>query len=212
MDFDGEFETHITVCLDELNSLEELKQWGIDHGLKYLHIVLGRGLTPSQPMLTRRGNGKLSNELATSINLSQSLKTAGFLVTRIKIEAAIVNNDIPQSSAESSGIESDRYFEHHIKLLLEPSADNTILANLAEKHSAHLSHNALRIQSDGCREWFVTQRCYSVGRNEARKQLNILLKAIAELNHTVLDVKEEYVVYDSNLAIDEGWIQSENRL
>lgn len=207
MEFIGEFETHITVCLKDLNRVEALKQWGINHGLKLLHIVLDRGVTVSQLMLTRHGQGSLTNELKVAFDSSQSLNAERFTVTRIKIEVALSNNLVPQSNTEALNHPCDRYFEHHIKLLLELSADILPLIDLAEKHSAHLSRNLFQTRSDQYHERFVTQRCISVGRVEAQQQLQTLLKAIATLGYLAIEIEAEFVVYDSNLDLDAGWIQ-----
>ncbi len=207
MEFSGEFETHITVFLKDLDRVEALQKWGINHGLKLLHIVLDRGINVSQLMLTRHGQGSLKNELKVAFDSTQSLNAEGFTVTRIKIEAALSNQGVPQSNAEALNHSCDRYFEHHIKLLLEPSADILPLIHVAEGHSAHLSRNLFQTRSDQYHERFVTQRCISVGCVEAQQQLQSLLKAIANLAYFAIDVEAEFVVYDSNLDLDTGWIQ-----
>jgi len=212
MEFTGEFETHITVGLKDSNQFEALQAWGIARGLKFIHIVLDRGIHVSQLMLTRHGKGGLTDQLKIASDSSKSLNAEGLSVARIKIEAAPWNQDVPQSNAEAVNHPGDRYFEHHIKLLLEPSANIVTLRELAEAHSAHLSRNVLRIRNDDYRERFVTQRCLAVGRVEARQQLQNLLNAIAPLGYLVLEVEEEFVVYDSNLKIDAGWILSPEQL
>jgi hypothetical protein len=207
MQFPGEFETHITVLLDEQASIERLQQWGIDHGLHCLHIVLDRGDTTSQPMLTRHGNGEFTDELKKAMELRQLLNAEGFQVVRVKIEAAPDNSGVPQSNPEAANHPSNGYFEHHIKLVLESGDDMLSLTELAAQHSAHLSRNALRIRDDNRSERFITQRCLSVGRVEARQQLQALLDALVPLRHTVIKIEEEFVVYDNNLALDAGWIR-----
>src|SRR4028119_1202234 len=207
MEFTGEFETHITVGLKDSNQFEALQAWGIARGLKFIHIVLDRGIHVSQLMLTRHGKGGLTDQLKIASDSSKSLNAEGLSVARIKIEAAPWNQDVPQSNAEAVNHPGDRYFEHHIKLLLEPSANILPLIDLAEKHSAHLSRNLFQTRSDQYHERFVTQRCISVGRVEAQQQLQTLLKAIATLRYVAIDVEAEFVVYDSNLDLDAGWIQ-----
>lgn len=204
--FTGDFETHITVSLDGDDGMERLREWAGGHGFKCLHIVLDRGVSASQPMLTRHGRGNLPGELTAASAASHDLSVAGFPVTRIKIEAAPWNEDVPQSSAEGAEQPPDRYFEHHIKLLLNPGGDCAALAQTASQHGAHLSRNALKLREDSRQERFVTQRCYGVGRVEARQQFEALLNAIAPLGYPILKVEEEFVVYDSNLALDAGWI------
>src|SRR5262249_31738723 len=114
MEFTGEFETHITVGLYSDDQIESLNRWGINHGLKCLHIVLARGATVSQPMLTCHGQGALTAELRKAVALAESLQAAGFPALRIKIEAAAANPGVPQSDATVSGQPPERYFEHHI--------------------------------------------------------------------------------------------------
>ena len=206
MEFTGEFETHLTVSLSEPDRIEMLRQWGAEHGLKCLHILLDRGETPSQPMLTRQRKSILSTELETARSIARSLGAEGFPVVRIKIEAAPWNLDIPQSDADAAGQPPDRHFEHHIKLLLPGDTDIASLVECAEKHTAHLSRNALRKREDGQHERFVTQRCYGVGQIEAKQRLNQLQDALAAFPYPILETEEEFVVYDSNLAVDAGWI------
>lgn len=205
-EFAGEFETHITVRLGPQRGVEALREWAAEHGLKCLHIVLDRGVTPSQPMLTRRGQGDLAGELRVASALCRSLDAEGFPVIRVKIEAAPWSEGVPQSDAEADGHPADRYFEHHIKLLLDNRVLVSPLEQIAERHGAQLSRNALRVRDDDRHERFVTQRCYSVGRGESRRRLETLLCEVAAFGHPILEVEEEYVVYDSNLAVDAGWI------
>ena len=207
MEFAGEFETHLTVRLDGAQSMEALQAWAVRNGLKCIHIVLERGRTPSQPMLNRRGHGAFSSELATASELSRRLNADGFVVSRLKIEATPWNLDVPESDREASAHHRERYFEHHVKLALDPSAATAALIELAQGHSAHLSRNAMRIRDDGRHERFVTQRCPAVGRSTACRQLHDLLEALAAGGYQVLDVEEEFVVYDSNTALDAGWIE-----
>jgi hypothetical protein len=209
MKFTGEFETHITVQPPQPKSFAALVDWANTHSLQLLHIVLDRGNTRSQPMLTRRSSGTLINELQTAKSISTALQNANFLVTRIKIEAALANQGIPQQDEEIWQHPADRYFEHHIKLCLAPTLPLQPLRQLALEHSAHLSYNQLRLRSDGQQERFITQRCPRVGQINARYQLQKLLAAIrADAYQPPIKIEEEFVVYDSNLSIDDGWIES----
>lgn len=208
MEFTGELETHLTVCLQKTKSIDELRDWGAMHRLKCLHIVLEKGEVPSQPMLTRRAIGKLPDEIVAADRLKELLIEDGFAVSRIKIEAAPWNEDVPQSAAEIKEHSSQRYFENHIRILCDSQADTFELIRTVTNHSAHLSRNALRRRHDnGLEERFVTQRCRKDGYTESRDRLNALLHEVRALGYIVIDVEEEYVVYDSNLAIDAGWIQ-----
>ena len=208
MEFTGEIETHFTVHLNETKSIAELQTWGAAHSLKCLHIILEQGSVTSQPMLTKRASSILSDELAAAHRLKELLISQGFPVLRVKIEAAPWNEDVPQSTAEAIEQSPERYFESHIRILCGKEADNSELIEAVTPHSAHLSRNALRRRADDSEERFVTQRSSKVGFAESRSRLNALLRTIRILGYTVIDVEEEYVVYDSNLEIDAGWIQT----
>lgn len=58
--FAGEFETHLTVAhSSRADDEDRLRGWAERHGVKYTRIMLDRGATPDQPMLTVRGHGFL---------------------------------------------------------------------------------------------------------------------------------------------------------
>ena len=114
MEFTGELETHLTVCLGKTKTVAELQEWGQTYDLKCLHIVLERGDVTSQPMLTRRASGKLTGEIGTALHLKELLTADGFQVMRIKIEAAPWNEDVLQSLREITNPATEKYFESHI--------------------------------------------------------------------------------------------------
>jgi hypothetical protein len=206
VEFEGEFETHVTIRADARADIDPLRIWAVRHGLSFHHIVLDRGQTPSQPMVGRRSYGRLTSALAAANTLASQLAADRFAVARIKIEASPENHDIPESDAEASSKHGSRYFEHHVKLALDSNTDIPALVGLAREHAAHLSRNALRLREDGRSERFVTQRCYRVGRLTARKCLADLLNRLKVTGYAILDVEEEFVVYDSEPGIDAGWL------
>lgn len=206
MEFAGDLETHLTVATHQANASDALRRFADLHGLKYLHIMLDRGQTVSQPMLTRHARGGLSNELSIARDLARKLDTAGFAVTRIKVEAAPFNQDVPQTDGDVTGLEGNLYFEHHVKLLVGRDTDLTTLTQLASRHQAHLSRNALRVREDGQLERFVTQRCWSVGRATAEQRLDALRQELVSAGWMIVDIEAEFVIYDNNLEVDAGWI------
>jgi hypothetical protein len=209
MQFAGEFETHLTIEPRSARDVHSLRAWAVEHRLKYVHIILARGQTASQPMLTRHGRGTLSTELEIASALSHQLSLAGFIVSRIKLEVPPHNPDVPQHDADDAAAQPpDRYFEHHVKLLLNDDANTHAICNLAQRHGAHLSRNAFRVRADASQERFITQRCHQVGRPTARRNLEALLADLSKLNCPVIEVEQEFVVYDSNLAVDAGWINT----
>lgn len=210
MMFSGEFETHLSVEAHD-EQIPGLQKWAEQHGWRCLHIVLARGTTVSQPMLTRRACGHLVEQIQAASKQAIRLAHAGFPVTRVKVEAAPWNAGVPQDEQEASRVgrrpEHNGYFEHHVKLVLAGGADEAELAGMAMKHGAHLSRNALRMRADGHSERFVTQRVHG-GRNGAQCRLDALLVDLQPLGHPVLEVEQEYVVYDSNESMEAGWIEA----
>src|SRR5690606_4851849 len=73
--------------------------WAAEHGLKFTHIELDAGETPSQPMVTYHGHGTLTGELAVARERSEALAAAGFPVLRTKIEAAPADHGVPADRA-----------------------------------------------------------------------------------------------------------------
>ncbi|WP_241562506.1 hypothetical protein [Streptomyces hoynatensis] len=209
-DIHGELETHLTVDCPA-SGVGELAAWAAGRGLGFVHIVLARGRSRSQPMVTLRGNGSAAGRAAETGRLAAELAAAGYPVVRTKTEAAPWAQGVPQHDAAAGAGHPGRYFEHHVKLLLPPGHDRAALERLVLPHAAHVSWNARRVRADGHEERFVTQRCARVGRATAEERLTALLEALAAppVPHRIVEVEREYVVYDSNLALDDGWITEE---
>lgn len=197
--FEGDFETHLTVAADRAGAL---RRFAAAHGFKCLQIELARGARPLQPMLSWRGRGDLTQQRERAAAVAAQLRAAGLAPLRIKIEAAPGNRGVPRDDA---GAVAGRYFESHIKLLLPAGADLAALAARLGGHGAHLSRNALRTRADGLDERFATQRSGG-GLDRARAGLRALLAELDAMGLRRAGVETEYVVYDDNLAVDDGWI------
>lgn len=202
--FDGMFETHLTVRLPGEDD-ESLARYAREHGLRYARILLDQGAAPQQPMLSYTGEGTLPGRLAVSARKAAELRETGFDVVRVKIEAAPWNADVPQSAAEASVLSAGCYFEHHVKLLLADDAEAEAVRRIGARHAGHVSRNARRSLSDGRQERFLTQRCRLVGRPEARRRLDLLLRDLEQAGHQAIEAEEEFVVHDDNLDLDRGW-------
>ncbi|MFF3870891.1 hypothetical protein [Streptomyces sp. NPDC001978] len=207
----GEFETHLTVRARPGGDADEpLRRWAARHGMKFTRIVLDRGHHPDQPMLTYQGNGILARQRTAAREWTARLRDAGFEVARVKIEAAPWNKGVPHDrTAAAEPPYAACHFEHHVKLALtDTTAELPLLRDLATRHDAHVSRNARRALDADCHERFVTQRCHGVGRTEAGHSLAALLTALTDAGFPVVEVEEEYVVYDDNPAVDAGWLDT----
>jgi hypothetical protein len=201
----GDFEVHLTLTAGTDVPDATTRKLADQHGLTFIHIRLDRGATPSQPMFTGRASGTLTHLRRVADGWSAALRAEGLDVVRVKIEAAPWCRGIPATDEQAADEPGERYFEHHVKLLLDP-ADLTGLAALVEPHGAHLSRNARRHRDDGRHERFVTQRCHRVGQPTARERLADLRRALTAAGLTIVEVEEEYVVADDNLTVDAGWL------
>lgn len=204
MDFAGEFETHLTVRLGTLARLPQLQAWAAARQMKCLHIVLPRGEVRSQPMLSWRGRGSLPQQVERANRQVAELAADGFASCRVKIEAAPWNEDVPFEDHEATN--PAHYFEHHLKLAVDPGDDLNDLAALALRHGAHLSRNALKDGQSGRQTRFLTQRCWCQGRRSADRALSELGNQVMRLGYLVAKSEQEFVVYDDNLPIDRGWL------
>lgn len=200
----GDFEAHLTVRATGAEQVDDLERYAAAHGVKFAHIVLARGRVPDQPMLTVRCSGTIAEVRDSVEGQAQRLEEDGFPVVRAKIEATPWSAGVPATDPEAIALGARYYFEHHVKLLLEPDFDPAGLAGIAAAHAAHLSANARRIRADGRTERFVTQRCRLVGDATARTRYDALIAALQ--NYEILSAEREFVVHDSDESIDDGWI------
>ncbi|MFI6866514.1 hypothetical protein [Nocardia sp. NPDC050406] len=207
--FRGDFEAHLTVRADDPDSIDAFETYAAAQGLKFIHIVLARGRTPGQPMVTVRSSGTYAAVRDSVDKLASRFAVDGFPVVRVKIEATPWTEGVPDSDERARALGEHYYFEHHVKLLLPQDYDTTALATVAEPHSAHVSVNARRTRPDGRAERFITQRCRLVGTPTAQSRLDSLLTALRAADLDIASVEREFVVYDSDESLDAGWIVEE---
>ncbi|MFE0434349.1 hypothetical protein ACFW2K_05250 [Streptomyces nigra] len=193
------YETHVTVRCADAAETGRLRRWAAAEGLKLTVIELARGRTPSQPMLTLTGAPSRATAWASAEEVAARLRAGGFVPVRVKVESAPWAPEVPAGPCGGG-----QYFEHHVKLRLPADTDLVALAARVVPYGAHLSWNARR--TVGARhERFVTQRCRGVDATGAGEELERLLGELAGLD--VVDVEREFVLYDSDLSVDDGWIE-----
>jgi hypothetical protein len=205
--FTGAFETHVTLAVLPEDGIGELSMFAAGRDIKLALIVLDRGSTPSQPMLTLPGHGTLAAQVAAARSLSRELADAGFTVARIKVEAAPWNADIPADDGAAARLGHAMYFEHHVKVVLDDNPGDGPLTALVGRFGARLSRNARRHRADSRAEWFATQRCYRVGLPTAGAQLDALVSALTQAGHVPAEVEREFVVFDNAPSVDDGWLE-----
>jgi hypothetical protein len=196
------YEAHLTVQCADAAALDRLRRWSTARGLKLTHVVLARGRTPSQPMLTLHDAPSYAAQSTQARSVAAELTADGFDVVRVKVESDPWAPEVPRQPCGG-----ERHFEHHVKLRLPAGADLAALAARVVPHGAHLSWNARRVTGVGHHERFVTQRCHGVDAEGAGRALDALLAALTGLEEgEVLDVEREFVLYDSDGSVDAGWL------
>ncbi|MGW5422117.1 hypothetical protein [Streptomyces sp. NPDC003943] len=185
-------ETHVTVRCGTEGERTRLGAWAADRGLKLTTIVLARGRMPVQPMLTLPDRTSHPGVVA-------ALRADGFEPVRVKVET------VPWSE-EPAG-PGGGYYEHHLKLALPARYDRAMLEALVVPHGAHVSWNARRVLPGpgGRHERFVTQR-HPGPADVAGRACAALRAALVEAGHELLSQELEFVLSDSDLSLDEGWL------
>jgi hypothetical protein len=207
--FTGAFETHVTLAAPPRGGIGELAMFASGRGIKLAHIILDRGSTPSQPMLTLSGRGSLAEQVQVAGSLARDLAGAGFRVARVKAEASPWNEAVPADDGAAARLGDAMYFEHHLKLVLDYDPGNGPLPALLGLFGARLSRNARRRRADGRAEWFATQRCYRAGLQAAGARLDTLVSALTQAGLAPVEVEREFVVYDNAPSVDDGWLEQE---
>lgn len=184
-------------------------------GVKAVVIDNEGGATPRQLMTASYTQGSLRDALTAAFVLARRLSALGFCVLRTKVEAGFHNPGVPATDAEAAALSPHNYFEVHWKLRLpRGGAELPALARLAAAHGARLSRSALKRASSGGEggvgheQRFVTLRLYDCGRERAAERVRRLTDELAEHGYHVLTTIREYAVYDSNVAMDAGWIDA----
>ena len=202
----GTFEAHVTITAD-LAERERFRVTCAELGVKCVLIELPQGATRTQPMTSTYHRGDLADVTREVAALAGAVRAAGFAVSRVKLEAVTTNEGVPESDEQAANFPAGNYFEFHAKVALPVGADLAPLRALCAKHDAHLSSNAFKTDDESC-ERFVTLRIYAAGRVRAEEAFDALLADLEAAGHAVTNRLREYTIYDSNAAVDAGWLDA----
>lgn len=143
---------------------------------------------------------------------AEVLRAAGFTVIREKVEALSNNPGVPRDRADAASSPADRYFEFH--LLIDgkhgplSEADMVALRGLSTEFSRRfarpvpLSYNALKPS-----QRFLNLRARGCGVAEAMAPVEQLAAAIAAHDLVIKKTIAEYICFDSNRDVDNGWLE-----
>lgn len=189
----GRFEVHLTTRPDS-----DPASVAARHGLKATHIELDRGEHPRQPMLTYHASGSAREAIAGAHAVAGRLAADGLAVVRIKVEADAADPHLPQSDRE----DPEGYFEGHLRVVVGTRVEE--LRELAVRYGAHLSRTPAKI-SGPCRR-FVTRRVHDAGAPTALRLFARLRTAVEAAGFDIDKDEREYVLYDTRLGLDAGWL------
>jgi len=141
------------------------------------------------------------------------LRAAGFTVIREKVEALASDPGVPADAADATRSPADRYFEFHVLIDRATGTltddDMRSLRALSERFTARLgtpvplSYNAIKPS-----QRFLNLRARGCGLDRAMQPVDELRAAIGELGDlTVKKVIAEYICFDTNRAVDNGWLE-----
>jgi hypothetical protein len=205
-DFGGTFEAHVTVRAGTEQDVQRFLEVCDELAVKAVLIELPRGESQSQPMTASYHHGSLKQAIDEAHAIARRLASEGFDVTRVKLEAVGRNSDIPETDADAIAMPKN-YFEYHIKVLLPPEYDTTALLAACQAREAHLSRNARKVRDDGVSERFITLRVFGLGRQSSEEKFADLVDAVRSLGIAMGQRIREYTAYDSNEAVDRGWLK-----
>lgn len=192
------YEVHVTVLpTSDANRFRLICR---EMKVKTIVIELAEGL-PSQPMTCSRIQGTVQAAHAEAQRVSKALAEAGLTITRIKIEAAPWNNDLP--------ITGEGYYEHHARLNLSNLQDQeATLRDLCGTLGVHLSRNPFKTNLNGSQQRFVTLRHPPTWPEVAAQRAADLWQGLADRGFPPEKTVTEFCVYDNNRNLDLAWEQT----
>lgn len=212
----GAFEIHVFVSpLDPSADQAERFKSACGGHMKALLLNLdyvGRGFV-GVLQTSRYVQGDVARARAAAAEDAAILRAAGFEVIREKVEALASCDGVPADAAAAAMSPRDRYFEFHV-LIDRPgrSIDDADVASLRGVSGAFarelgtpvpLSYNALKPA-----QRFLNLRARGVGLAEAMAPVRALEATIAGMAGLVVKkVIAEYICFDSNRAVDNGWLE-----
>ncbi len=190
------YEIHLTIAPLPTAHWPAFERYAASIGAKPMVIELARGQYRVQPMLTLGRTGELDDVIRFAQALAHRSAQLNYDVLRCKIEQDA------SACAASPDSSTCHYLEWHGRIVVaEPTRSR--LAALCERFGGHLSNNAI---SGGDRR-YVTLR-ETAGFASLAARVSALHIAISEHGWVISKQQWERVVYDSNLTLDLGWLES----
>lgn len=191
------FEIHLTTSFLKNERIAEFSSVCALLHTKPLLIELARGECMQQPMATAYYKGFSEDVLIYAKRLADCFGEKGFFITRIKIEIGL--NDVLNN--KDLFADSVCYFEWHGKLKLHHPDE---LLKLCRQHRSHLSHNAIRGDSD---LRFVSLRKKAEDKQQFINSVDSFVNVLEKGGWSLIKQQFEHCIYDSNYLLDRGWLE-----
>ena len=213
-DIKGIFEIHITVKCESDEQINLFTEICKMNNVKPIIIMLTNGENIRQVMTSKFFTGKFTRDLTNTDHSNIFLKATDLMHTmfdntilknkieRLKIEALSCSDGVPSETHTND----DQYFEFHHKIQIKNNDEYLFVKKLVKNHDSRLSSNAFKYDVNGnISHYFVTRRVHKYGRNRALELNDELKNELTIAGYIPLKSESEYVVYDSNFSLDNGW-------
>ena len=208
------FEAHLFV--GPINPSVELQQEFVkvcrSLGLRALNLGLNFEGAGVNTVLQTTKYYKVTSPLQALEQMVEDAKklSESFEVVRIKLESLAINDGIPQTDAEALAIPGDTYFEYHIKLKdveINQSNDDKLKAlsqQLTQELNIKVPFSCNNLPDF---QRFLNARTYRLGFQNSYALINKITEAIKENGFTIDRIVSEFIAYDTNKALDSGWLE-----
>jgi hypothetical protein len=192
------YEIHITVKSDSFYAFKvtcsKLKR------VKPILIKLPYGQTPTQLMTSSHIRTDLDGVYREMKHQIEFLKDDGYEVIRSKIELKI-------PCKQKIDPQPHQYFEFHYKILLPNHLEKLRLMEVTKKLNVHVSRSAFGKPAKGGAFFnFVTLRLFNVTKENAILESKKIHDKLTKKKFEIVSTEKEFAIYDSNTALDTGWI------
>jgi hypothetical protein len=208
------FESHLFV--GPINPSPEQQQEFIrickSLGLRALNLALNFEESGLNTVLQSSKYYKVSSPLLALEQMVQDAEKLNehFEVVRIKLESLADNDGVPQTDAEACNIPGDTYFEYHLKLKDKDitAEDDEKLKSLSKKLCEELNIRVpFSCNNLPDHQRFLNARTYKLGFKNSYSLVEKVINAIKENGFTLDRIVSEFITYDTNKALDRGWLE-----
>ncbi|CAF3001093.1 unnamed protein product [Rotaria sp. Silwood2] len=137
-----------------------------------------------------------------------------FNIIRIKIKSLASNEGVPQTDIDKRlfWCQKKYYFEFHYKILVNKCRGGNKLNKLRticqsnRKFRLHVSFNVFKQLDEKHSHYMVITRLFDVARENAFKSSDAIVEYLTKNNFPPLETVSEFIVYDTHMELDKGWI------